>query len=172
MKFMMVTGTGRQGGKRARLNPFVAGAALALALSGCSFDLTPTATDEIKAVSTSEAAAAASLISAYRAAHGLPAVTVDGRLNDAAEFQARAVAQAGKLSHGNFTSRMGQFGIRGAAAENLTAGPTTIADAVARWKASPGHNENLLMPEARRIGLARADTAGRYGRYWALVLGQ
>jgi hypothetical protein len=29
-----------------------------------------------------------------------------------------------------------------------------------------------LMPEARRIGLARADANGGYGRYWALVLGQ
>ena len=155
-----------------RLRPVLAGAGLALALAGCSFDIAPTATDEVKAVSTSEAAAAASLISAYRVAQGLPAVTVDARLNEAAVFQARAVAQAGTLSHGAFASRMSEFGIRGAAAENFTAGPTTIADAVARSKASPGHNANLLMPEARRIGLARADADKRYGRYWALVLGQ
>src|SRR3954451_13120565 len=44
---------------------------------------------------------------------------------------------------------------------------------IARWAASPGHNQNLLMPEARRIGLARADSPGLgYGRYWALVLAQ
>ena len=43
---------------------------------------------------------------------------------------------------------------------------------IGRWKASPGHNINLLMPEARKIGLARADANNRYGRYWALVLGQ
>ena len=155
-----------------RLRPVLAGAVLALALAGCSFDIASTATDAVKGVSTNEAAAAASLISAYRVAQGLPAVTVDARLNEAAVFQARAVAQAGTLSHGAFASRMNEFGIRGAAAENLTAGPTTIADAVARWKASPGHNANLLMPEARRIGLARADADNRYGRYWALVLGQ
>jgi hypothetical protein len=28
------------------------------------------------------------------------------------------------------------------------------------------------MPQARKIGLARADANNRYGRYWALVLGQ
>jgi uncharacterized protein YkwD len=155
-----------------RTRSVLAVATLALALAGCSFDLTPSATDEVTAISTSEAAAAASLISAYRVAHGLPAVSVDSRLNDAAVHQARAVAQAGALSHGDFTARMGRYGIRGAAAENLTAGPGTVSEAVARWKASPGHNENLLMPEARRIGLARADAANRYGRYWALVLGQ
>lgn len=157
---------------RIRLRSALAGAALCVALAGCSFDLAPTATDEIKALSTDEAAAAASLISAYRVANGLPAVTVDARLNEAAAYQARAVARAGRLSHGAFASRMGEFGIRGAAAENLTAGPGTVAEAVARWKASPGHNANLLMPEASRIGLARADTGTGYGRYWALVLGQ
>ncbi len=172
MRIMVSTGADGPGAGRIRRRSILGGAMLALALASCSFDITPTATDEIKAVSTSEAAAAASLISAYRVAHGLPAVTVDARLNDAAEFQARAVAQAGKLSHGSFASRMSEFGIRGAAAENLTAGPATITEAVTRWKASPGHNANLLMPEARRIGLARADTAGHYGRYWALVLGQ
>ena len=95
---------------------------------------------------------------------------VDAQLNRAAEHQARAVALAGQLSHGNFAARMGQYGITGFSAENLTAGPSTVAQAVARWKASPSHNENLLLPEARTIGLARADSDSRYGRYWALVL--
>jgi uncharacterized protein YkwD len=65
---------------------------------------------------------------------------------------------------------MATFGIRGKAAENLSAGVASVEDAVAQWKASPGHNANLLLPEVKRVGLARADTAGGYGRYWALVL--
>ena len=119
-----------------------------------------------------DAAQAASLISAYRVSQGLSPVVVDGRLNKAAEYQARAVAGAGQLSHGSFGSRMGEFGIKGYAAENLSAGSSTVDGAIGRWKASAGHNSNLLMPEARRIGLARADAQGGYGRYWALVLGQ
>jgi uncharacterized protein YkwD len=141
---------------------------LALASTGCSFG--PSQSYKVTALSTDEAEGAASLISAYRTAHGLPAVAVDRRLNQAAAHQARAVAGAGTLSHGNFAARMGQYGVAGNAAENLTAGSSTVAEAVARWKNSPSHNENLLLPGARYVGLARADSNGPYGRYWALVL--
>ena len=83
------------------------------------------------------------------------------------------MAEAGTLSHGRFAGRMDAFGIGGASAENLSAGSRTVDRVIARWAASPGHNQNLLMPEARRIGLARADSPGLgYGRYWALVLAQ
>src|SRR5829696_2090686 len=109
----------------------------------------------------------------HRAAHGLAPVSADPRLSEAATVQARAVAEAGKLYHGRFESRMATFRIGGVSAENLTAGSRTVERAVARWMASPGHNENLLMPEARRIGLARADSPGHgYQSYWALVMAQ
>jgi len=142
----------------------------ALALAGCAS--APSKIANVTSVSTADAASAASLISAYRVANGLSPVSVDGRLNEAAEIQARAVAEAGKLSHGDFSTRMAKLGIAGFAAENLAAGSRSVSEAVARWKASPRHNENLLMPEARRIGLARADADAGYGRYWTLVLGQ
>ncbi len=112
-----------------------------------------------------EAAAAAAMISSYRASQGLGPVIADLRLNQLAEYQARSVASAGQLSHGNFAGRMAQAGIY-AAAENLSMGPASVGAAIARWKVSPAHNENLLMSSARRIGLARS------GRYWALVLSQ
>jgi uncharacterized protein YkwD len=69
-----------------------------LALAGCAGEPL-TQTNAVTAVSTSDAGAAATMISAYRTAHGLSPVTVDSRLNRAAEFQARTVAGAGKLSH-------------------------------------------------------------------------
>jgi uncharacterized protein YkwD len=121
--------------------------------------------------SVSEAHAAAEMISQYRAAHGLGRLSVDARLNRAAEHQARAVAVTGILSHGEFASRMAAYGIRGYRAENLAAGSNTVAEVIARWKASPGHNQNMLLPQVTRLGLARVDSAGAgYGRYWALVL--
>lgn len=147
-------------------------ALLTLALAGCAGDMSLTGGDAVLSSSTNDAAAAARIISAYRVSKGLGPVTVDSKLNEAAEYQARVVAAAGKLSHGNFASRMDKFGVMGYAAENLSAGSDTVDGAIGRWKASPGHNINLLMPEARRIGLARADANNRYGRYWALVLGQ
>jgi uncharacterized protein YkwD len=143
-----------------------------LALAACSGPAPLTQDYDVTAVSTSEAGAAASMISAYRTAHGLSPVTVDPRLNRAAEHQARAVAGAGRLSHGDFAGRMNAYGIRGYSAENLTAGSPTVEGAIARWKASPAHNSNLLLTQARHVGLARADAKGGYGRYWALVLAQ
>jgi uncharacterized protein YkwD len=146
--------------------------ALPLALSGCAglFD-TSTDTEALAIRDPGDAAAAARLISQYRAQHGLSPVVADGELARAAAVQAGAVAKAGSLSHGNFAGRMAKLGIRGHAAENLSAGSPSVDGAVARWTASPGHNANLLMPQARRVGIARAE-GSRYGQYWALVLAE
>lgn len=149
-------------------------ALIAPMLAQCgSADLVRTVPAGKVSTTTRDAGQAAALISAYRRSRGLGPVTADGGLNGAAEHQARAVAEAGTLSHGAFASRMSAFGIGGYSAENLSAGSDTVAGAIARWKASPGHNENLLMPEARRVGLAKASSPGHgYGTYWALVLAQ
>ena len=151
---------------------FILISGLAFVLAGCSYDFAPRASHHVTALSTDDAADAASLISAYRIAHGLPAVAVDPRLNQAAGHQAQAVAQTGQLSHGNFSGRMDQYGVTGYSAENLSAGSASVAQVIARWQASPYHNENLLLPQARYVGLARADSNSRYRRYWALVLSQ
>ena len=157
-----------------RIRNILAALALAPLLAQCA------GTDLVKVVpsgnvttSTRDAAQAAALISEYRKSRGLGPVTADSVLNGAAEYQARAVAEAGSLSHGAFASRMDSFKIGGHSAENLSAGSSNVAGAITRWKGSPGHNENLLMPQARRIGLARADSPGHgYRHYWALVLAQ
>jgi uncharacterized protein YkwD len=147
-------------------------ALIALALAGCASDASLVGGDTVLASSTKDASEAARLISAYRVSKGLSPVTVDSKLNEAAEHQARVVAAAGKLSHGNFAGRMDDYGIIGYSAENLSAGADNVDGTIERWKRSSGHNVNLLMPQARKIGFARADANNRYGRYWALVLGQ
>ena len=153
--------------------PLVTFAALALLTQCAEHDPARRFASSHVSTSASDADTAAALISQYRAAHGLPPVNVDPRLTAAASAQARTVAEAGTLSHGRFGSRMDAFGIGGVSAENLSAGSRTVDRVIARWAASPGHNVNLLMPEARRIGLARADSPGLgYGRYWALVLAE
>jgi uncharacterized protein YkwD len=151
-------------------------AAIGLLVSGCEIwthGSHPLATRLVLASNASDAQAAAALISHYRGANGLGPVSSDATLARAAEVQARAVASAGSLSHGDFPARMASFGIRGVAAENLSAGRTSVVEAIASWKASPGHNENLLLAGVRRVGIARIDTPGvGYGQYWALVLSQ
>jgi uncharacterized protein YkwD len=142
--------------KRLRLS-----ASLALAGLVLSFDVSQAAPRP------SEASAAAALISRYRAAYGLGPVRVDSKLNAAASQQARAIAQTGWLSHGDFAGRMAAYGVRGKAAENLSVGIGSVEGVIAQWQASSGHNTNMLMPEFSRIGIARVDS----GRpYWALVL--
>ena len=157
-----------------RIRFVLATLALAPLLAQCGgSDLAKVVPSEKVATSTRDAAQAAALISEYRRSRGLGPVSADGALNGAAEHQARAVAEAGRLSHGAFASRMQTFKIGGYSAENLSAGSDSVAGAIARWKSSPGHNANLLMPQARRIGLARADSPQHgYRHYWALVLAQ
>lgn len=154
--------------------PALAAAVLALTLAGCGG--TPVLDPE---VATSpvilDEAAAALAISFYRAQHGLGPVVIDSRLIRAASLQAAANARAGRLSHelgGSFESRMASAGVgRSWASENLSAGSETFDGVLARWKASPEHNRNMLMPQLRRFGIARVDAPGtRFKRYWALVM--
>jgi uncharacterized protein YkwD len=156
-----------------RLRNLLAALPLALLAHCASNDLVKTVPSEKVSISSKDAGEAARLISQYRVQHGLSPVAADNHLNDAAAYQARAVAEAGKLSHGAFATRMDTFRISGYSAENLSAGSDSVSGAITRWKNSSGHNANLLMPQAKRIGLARADSPGHgYGHYWALVLAQ
>ncbi len=158
-------------------NRLLALALLALPLAGCGglpFSEEPSAQYETRTTILDEVAAAAA-ISAYRIQHGLSPVVVDPGLAKAAAFQAGNNARHGQLSHdvgGSFTSRMNSAGLaRSYAAENLSAGSETFDQVFARWKASPEHNKNMLIPQIRRIGIARVDAPGtRYKRFWALVM--
>ena len=150
-------------------------ACLAFGLSACGTPaILPESAGPVTPIVLDEAAAAAA-ISRYRAQHGLGPVTIDPGLVTAAAFQAGNNARAGQLSHdlgGTFTSRMAAAGLgRTHTAENLSAGSETFDQVLARWKASPQHNANMLIPQIRRIGIARVDAPGtRYRRYWALVM--
>ena len=112
-------------------------------------------------------------ISAYRRTHGLSAVKLDGRLNEVALKQARAMAATGAVSHsaaGSFSSRM--VGLRQSkAAENIGAGFLSFAEMLKKWENSTGHRENLLMQGARRVGVAFADNPkSPYRKFWAMVM--
>ena len=149
--------------------------ALCLLLAGCESPSVVGSRSAATSAMPVDAGAAAAAISRYRAAHGLSSVKVDARLTAAAEQQARAVARAGYLSHevdGSFTKRLAYAGLGAQhAAENLSAGAHSMDEVLARWQRSPGHNKNLLMPQAQRIGIARVDAPDtRYKQYWALVL--
>jgi uncharacterized protein YkwD len=115
----------------------------------------------------------ASEISAYRRAHGLPAVKLDSRLTGVALKQARAMAATGNVSHsvgGSFPSRVAALR-KSRAAENIGAGFLTFAEMLKQWEDSTGHRENLLMAGARKVGVASVDNPkSPYRKFWAMVI--
>jgi len=125
----------------------------------------------ILALSASAALASPeSEISAYRKSHGLSAVTVDPALNALAARQANAMASRGVMDHSvyaPFAQRISAYNTAGAA-ENIAMGTKSFSETLAMWKSSSGHDANLLMGSARRIGIASATGHGR--AYWALIL--
>lgn len=121
-----------------------------------------------------DTAVAVTMVNQHRAAHGLPPVKSDPTLLKAAAYQTGAMVQRSVMSHsagGEFGQRIRSFGIRGVAAENIGYGYQDIAHAMAGWKASAGHNVNLLNPYVARIGVHGA--LGADGRpYWTMILAQ
>ena len=122
-----------------------------------------------------DAGAAREMISLYRSNHGLGPVAVDPGLEAAAQNQVTAMARADKLSHevrGNLAGRLDSAGFtKNAAVENVSAGYHTLAEAFSGWRQSKPHNENMLNPRMRRMGIATAYAPGsKYKVYWALVM--
>ena len=115
----------------------------------------------------------AGAISAYRRAHGLPAVKSDGRLGAVALTQARAMASSGAVSHGasgSFVTRVAPLH-KSRAAENIGAGFVSFSEMLKQWEDSTGHRANLLMAGARRVGVASVDNPkSPYRKFWAMVI--
>ncbi len=155
----------------------------ALALAGCNAaEPGPTVSSEPPqhhALATGPAAldenVARELISLYRKANGLTEVANDPLLQKAAQFQANAMAEAGRLDHnvkGSFVKRIAAAGRpKGYAVENVSAGYKDFEAALAGWRRSKLHNENLLEPHMRRMGIATAYAPdARYKVFWALIM--
>lgn len=124
-----------------------------------------------------DAAAAASMISGYRANNGLPAVALDPELMRLAQAQAEVMAKRDKLDHGagkTFVQRLKASGYNAkTAAENISAGYHTLAEAFSGWRDSSPHRANMLLAGATRIGIAAVYTpASKYKVYWSLILAE
>jgi uncharacterized protein YkwD len=122
-------------------------------------------------------AAAASMISGYRANNGLPAVTLDPELTRLAQAQADVMAKRDKLDHAAgkpFNDRLKASGYDAkSAAENISAGYHTLAEAFSGWRDSPPHRANMLLKGATRMGIAAVYTPrSKYKVYWALILAE
>ena len=123
-----------------------------------------------------DAATAASMISGYRTNNGLTPVTVDPALMKMAEAQAQAMASRDKLDHDvlrTFHDRLKQGYRARTAAENVSAGYHTLAEAFSGWRDSPPHRANMLLNGATRMGIATAYAPkSKFKVFWALILAE
>jgi uncharacterized protein YkwD len=163
------------------LRPLLAALAL-LALAGCAVNEPPKGEPSIyrdlaRPGAELDAAAAASMISGYRANHGLPPVALDPTLMRLAQAQAGIMAERNKLDHDAgkpFAVRLKASGYNAKrAAENIGAGYHTLAQAFSGWRDSRPHNANMLLDGATRMGIAAVYTPkSKYKVYWALILAE
>ena len=115
------------------------------------------------------------LINNYRAQNGAGPLAISPTLNRASTWMAVDMANKNYLSHTDSLGRdpyqrMAQCDVAASQgqAENVAAGYETAALVFEGWRASPGHNTNMLNGGYRSIGIARSYNAGAtYGWYWA-----
>ena len=123
-----------------------------------------------------DANAAASMISGYRANNGLAALSIDPELMRLADAQARAMAERGRITHNPggaaFIERLRRSGYQAkVAAENISAGYHSLAEAFSGWRDSPPHRANMLLAGADRMGIAAVYAPGsKYKVFWALIV--
>jgi uncharacterized protein YkwD len=94
----------------------------------------------------------AALVNQYRASHGLPALEVDATVASLAREHSAAMAKAGRLSHDEFPARVRRSG-RAMCVENVGWNYRSPEGQFDGWRASPGHDRNMLDPRIDRMGI-------------------
>jgi uncharacterized protein YkwD len=118
------------------------------------------------------------LINQYRAENGLKPLRLNPALTDAAKEHSRDLAKWDRISHygsdgSNPWDRVKRTGYKPRlAAENVGTGQASFDEVLRGWKESPGHNKNLLLADAREMGLALVqDPKTEFKSFWTLVIG-
>ncbi len=127
----------------------------------------------------SEEAAFLGLINTYRQQNSLPALAASANLNRAASWLAVDMASLAYFSHTDSagrspSTRAQNCGYPSGAGENIAAGTVrdTAQEAFDAWKASSGHNANMLNSSYRMIGIARYYlVSAPYRWYWVTDFG-
>ncbi|MBB4303596.1 uncharacterized protein YkwD [Rhodobium orientis] len=119
------------------------------------------------------------VVNSYRARSGLRPLTADPVLNRLAREQAEAMAEKADvrvaLTAGRkIDKRLDDAGYaHKAAAENVSAGYRTIAEAFSGWRSSKQHDAVLRHPTATRMGVATAYVPGnKYRVFWSLIVAE
>ncbi len=127
------------------------------------------------ATATAHNAAGAQATNIARARAGLPPVQANPQLARVAAQHACDMALRGRMTHlGSTTTgpsmRLKQTGYQPSiAAENIAAGPFSLNRVLSEWTASPGHLDNILLPQVRDFGVGQALAEDGRTVYWAAV---
>jgi len=119
-----------------------------------------------------------SAINSYRAEFGLQPLVASPTLTRSADFHSAWMANHNCFAHQcsgepGFGSRLALFGypMRGGAGENIAAGYQDGFDTFRQWVNSPPHNQNMLDPRWRAIGISRViNPNSTYRSYWTMDL--
>jgi uncharacterized protein YkwD len=119
------------------------------------------------------------LLNRYRQKKGLRPLTMNLKLQRAAQWMSEDMAANNYLSHcdskgrGPF-KRMADFGYHYNTykAENVAAGQQTAAEVLQSWQGSRTHNRNMLDPHFTVVGIGFFYVKkSKYGWYWATSFG-
>jgi uncharacterized protein YkwD len=94
----------------------------------------------------------AALVNQYRVSHGLPALIVDTTLSGLAREHSAAMVKVGQLNHDDFPSRVRRSGLV-MCVENVGWNYRSPEGQFDGWRASPGHNRNMLDRRVDRMGI-------------------
>ena len=118
------------------------------------------------------------MINSYRKAKGLRPLQLNATLTKAAKMHSRDLAKWDRISHygsdgSNPWDRVKRSGYKPRlAAENVGTGQVSFDEVMRGWKASAGHNKNLLLSDASQMGIALVqDPKTEFKSFWTLVIG-
>jgi uncharacterized protein YkwD len=119
------------------------------------------------------------LINDYRAQNGRQPLKISYMLTRAAAWKSKDMAQNGYFAHDDtptgrsWVGRIIDCGYNhpSVIGENIAAGYFYATTAFENWKASPGHNSNMLNANFTSIGIGRHTVSGIYGMKWTTVFG-
>lgn len=121
-----------------------------------------------------EASQVLALVNQQRAAYGLAPLTMDTKLNQAANKRAMEISQVFDHTRPNGTSCftvLGEYNISyGFAGENIAAGFSTPESVVQTWMNSPGHRANILNSNYKKLGIGYYVLPGSaYTYHWVQI---
>ncbi len=117
------------------------------------------------------------IINQYRRDNKLKPLKLNAELTEAAKAHSRDLSKWDRISHygsdgSNPWDRVKRTGYKARlAAENVGTGQVDFQEVLRGWKASPGHNKNLLLSDASEMGLALVqDPKTEFKSFWTLVV--